>query len=316
MCTTMIIPITGKITNQERDEWITAINRKSNHFSVQAIETLTAQQREQAEIAIVANPDPTLLKKLPNLKWVQSLWAGVEQLLNAKIDSTVKIVRMTDPQLAQSMTEAVLAWSLYLHRHMPEYAAQQQQKTWSALPAKLPAECNIGVLGLGKLGAASALRLQQNDFSVKGWARTKKEIEGLDTYSAEKGLHRVLATSDILVILLPLTSETKGLIDVMAFACMQRGTSIINFARGEIIDEQDLISALDTQHIRHAVLDVFSTEPLPPTHEFWSHPSVTVLPHISAPTTVATASVIAAQNIDEYLSTGSVPTAVNPMLGY
>jgi len=160
------------------------------------------------------------------------------------------------------------------------------------------------------------LRLQQNGFSVKGWARTKKEIEGLHTYSDEKGLQHVLATSDILVLLLPLTNETKGLIDVKTFSLMQRGTSIINFARGDIIDEQNLIDALDKQHIRHAVLDVFSTEPLPHTHKFWSHPSVTVLPHISAPTTIATASVIAAKNIDEYLLSGSIPKAVDTKLGY
>jgi len=312
----MIIPITGRISQQEQNDWVTAINRSSNHFTTQPIDTLTAAQLAETEVAIVANPDPEVLNQLPNIKWVQSLWAGVEQLLSENIDSAIKIVRMTDPQLAQSMTEAVLAWSLYLHRNMPEYADQQQTKTWSALPAKLPSERHIGVLGLGKLGAASAIRLQQNGFSVKGWSRTNKEIQGLQTYSDEKGLQHVLATSDILVILLPLTNETEGLINVMKFPLMQRGTSIINFARGAIIDERDLLDALDSKHIRHAVLDVFSTEPLPKAHEFWTHPSVTVLPHISAPTTVATASVIAIENIEGFLSSGVIPKAVDVNRAY
>ena len=265
---------------------------------------------------MVANPDPAILNALPNLKWIQSLWAGVEGILGSDLKHNISIVRMTDPQMAESMSEAVLAWSLYLHRNIPQYKLLQNKNEWQQLPLKLPQDCNISVFGLGKLGTRAALRLQQNQFTVRGWSNSKKSLDGIETFYGESGLQQILSKTDIAVLLLPLTEQTNALFDKELLSKLPAGASIINFARGPIIVETDLIECLNNNHLEHAVLDVFNEEPLPAEHILWSHPQVSVLPHISAPTTVATAADIAVQNIDHYYSSGTIPTSVDRSRGY
>lgn len=277
---------------------------------------LTDSERRAAELAIVANPDPQDVAALPRLKWVQSLWAGVERLVTELPEDGPKIVRLTDPQMAETMSEAVLAWTLYLHRDMPRYARQQRQRVWLEHPLKLPEERTVGVLGLGKLGSRALARLRDHGFNVCGWSRTEKDFIGVETHHGTDGLNTVLAKSDIVVLLMPLTAETRGLINRDTLALLQEGASLINFARGPIVDDAALLEALDAGRLAHAVLDVFATEPLPEDHPYWTHPHVTVLPHISAPTIPATAAQIVAENIAAYLDTGTIPDSVNRKRGY
>ena len=311
-----VIPFSGQVDDTERDVWIEAINKQCSRASVVPIEQLSEAERNNTEIAIVASPDPANLIGLPNLKWLQSLWAGVEDLLTADINPATSIVRLTDPQLAQSMADAVLAWCLYLHHDMPQYRQQQNNRIWNPLPPPLPAECNIGIFGIGKLGAAAATRLRLNNYRVRGWSNSEKNIKGVQCFQGKDGFRRLLSDSDIAVILLPLTRYTKHLFDSGTLEQLPAGASIINFARGPVIVETDLLNQLDGGHLKHAVLDVFDGEPLTPEHPFWLHPKVTVLPHISAQTTVTTAAIIAAQNIDRYLSTGVIPACVDRSRGY
>jgi len=218
--------------------------------------------------------------------------------------------------MAESMAEAVLAWTLYLHRKMPQYRALQSQKQWQQLSLSTPQECNVSLFGLGKLGSVAALRLKQNNFTVRGWSRNEKSLDGIQTFHGSNGFDSILALTDIAVILLPLTKDTTDLFNSNAFLTMPTGASVINFARGPVINESYLLEALTSQHLHHAVLDVFDEEPLPANHAFWTHPDVTVLPHISAPTTVSTAAAITAKNIDNYLASGDIPEAVDRNKGY
>jgi glyoxylate/hydroxypyruvate reductase A len=174
----------------------------------------------------------------------------------------------------------------------------------------------IGVLGLGELGKVSAQRLAQNGFSVSGWSRNAKQVDGITCFHGEGGLTSFLDQSVILVCLLPLTMETKGLLNQQTLSRLPEGARLINFARGSIIDDDALLVMLDENHIDHAVLDVFMQEPLPVNHLYWQNASVTVLPHISAPTHPVSASDIVASNIKNFRLTGDIPPAVDPVRGY
>ncbi|WP_288960911.1 NAD(P)-dependent oxidoreductase, partial [uncultured Sulfitobacter sp.] len=164
------------------------------------------------EVAIVANPDPEQLQNMPNLKWVQSLWAGVENLVHTLPDE-VAVVRMTDPQLAKTMAEAVLTMTLYLHRDLPKYAEQQLDAVWEQHTLTLPEDRIVGILGLGALGRAACGTLSLNGFDVLGWSRSLRSIPDVRCYFGDDGLAELLSIADIVVILLPLTNETKGLLD-------------------------------------------------------------------------------------------------------
>ncbi len=312
-----VVPFVSSASPDERQSWREALPKALDGIAeVKLFEDLTEDQRSEARVAIVANPDPANVAALPNLVWVQSLWAGVERLMGELPANGPKIVRLTDPQMAETMSEAVLAWTLYLHRGMPRYIAQQRQKVWQDHVLERPQERTVGVLGLGKLGAAAALRMKANGFNVLGWSRTEKSIEGIACRHGRAGLLEVLGQSDFIVLLMPLTDETRGLLGQDELSACKKGASIINFARGPIIDTAALINKLDNGPLGHAVLDVFDEEPLPPSSPLWDHDKVTVLPHISAPTIISTASRIVADNIGRYYEDGTVPPAVDRDRGY
>lgn len=271
--------------------------------------------RAAARVAVVANPDPAEVAALPNLVWVQSLWAGVEKLVGA-FDRPLPIVRLVDREMARTMAEAVLAWTYYLQRDMPTYARQQRERTWQPHPYRKPSETTVGLLGLGALGLAAAERLVGAGFSVVGWSRTPKDADGLDVAHGLDALPQMLGRCDILVCLIPLTPETRGLINAARLAALRPGASLINFARGPIVVTADLIAALDRGHLGHAVLDVFDAEPLPAESPLWSHPAVTVLPHVSGPTDMDSAAATVAANLRAYRRSGQPPAGIDPARGY
>ncbi len=312
----MTISFVGQVPEEERDDWIKRLSDLLPEENIQAFEDLTDEEKETVEIAVVANPEPAKLEALPKLKWIHSVWAGVERMMAELAHIDVPIVRLIDPELSRVMGEAVLAWTYYLHRDMPKYRTGQQKKIWVQHPYTHPRDINVTLLGLGALGLEASQRLKSAGFQVNGWSRNLKDVEGVSCYSGDDGLKEVLGKTDILVSLLPLTAQTRGLLNVDKLSLLKSGVGIINFARGPIIVDQDLISLLDSGHISHAVLDVFETEPLPNENPFWEHTSVTVLPHISAPSDVASASVIVAGNIESYRKTGNVPASANWSKGY
>ena len=281
-----------------------------------AFRDMSAEQRLQAEVAIVANPDPADVAQLPNIGWIHSLWAGVERLVAELGPEAAPIVRLVDPELARAMADAVLAWTFYLHRDMPAYRAAQEKADWAPRDYRHPRDVTVGLLGLGELGKAAADRLKGAGFNVIGWSRSPKIFGTIEMVSGEGGFERILGVADILVCLMPLTAETRGMLDARRFAAMKPGAAIINFARGPIIVDADLIAALDAGHLSHAVLDVFAQEPLPAPSPFWAHPAITVLPHISGPTDRFTAAGIVAANIRQWRQTGQLPKTIDIKAGY
>ena len=314
----MNIPIAfiSQVSQESQNAWLEAIKKALPKEDILSYDNLTEAQRGIVDLAIVADPDPKKLKSLPALKWVQSLWAGVEKMTAQLGDVPFKLVRLEDPEMALKMAEAVVAWVLYLHRDMPLYAHQQRQKIWKEQKHTRAGGRHIGLIGLGHLGKEAAMALLRQHFEVSGWSRSQKKIDGMICYAGEDGLLGMLSKVDIAVCLIPLTSQTRHLINHERLNAMPAGAQIINFARSGIMDMDALLTVLDQGHIKHAVLDVFDKEPLPSSSPLWSHSGVTVLPHISGPTNLETASQIVAKNIQHYRATNEIPDCVDMVRGY
>ena len=310
------IALVTRMDREEEQSWLNILVRAMPEERILPFRDLTQEERRLAEIAIVANPDPADVAALPGLSWIHSLWAGVERLVMELGGTAPPIVRLVDPELARVMAEAVLAWTYYLQRDMPAYRQSQIERRWQQLDYRHPGETTVGLLGLGALGTQAAERLLNAGFSVQGWSRSTKSDERFACLTGEEGLRALLATSDIVVCLVPLTAETRGLLDADRFNSMRPGTSVINFARGAVVVTDDLIAALDRGQLSHAVLDVFEREPLDEASPLWLHDKVTVLPHISAPTNPATAAKIVARNIETWRQQGILPATVDRGRGY
>ncbi|MEL6798547.1 MAG: glyoxylate/hydroxypyruvate reductase A [Pseudomonadota bacterium] len=228
-------------------------------------------------------------------KAVLNLWAGVEDVVH---NTTLKIplCRMVEPGMTQGMVEWVMGHVLRHHLGMDAHVLGQDG-VWRTETPPLAHQRTVGMLGLGKLGTACATALAGLGFDVAGWARSAKQIDGVATFTGEEGLERVLARSQIIVLLTPLTPQTETLINAARLAAMPQGAVILNPGRGGLIDDAALLAALDTGQIAHATLDAFRVEPLPADHPYWAHPRVTVTPHIASATRKETASQSIAENI-------------------
>ena len=313
---TSIIPIISQLPESQQQDWLDQLNEALPEERFVLAETLTQNIRNKIDIAITADPNPKVLQSFPNLNWVHSLWAGIENLMEIAREQDFKIVRLVDPELASTMAESVLTWVLFLHRKIPTYALQQQHKIWQQHSHDRSTKCNIGILGMGELGRASAIQLNQNKFRVLGWSQSPKEIDHIDCYHGKDGLTKMLPQCQILVCLLPLTRNTNGLICEKLLVLLPDNASFINFSRGPIVNTADLLTRLKSNSLYHAVLDVFEQEPLPITSELWNNNRVTILPHVAATTNRATAVQIIAKNICEYRSKGCLDSFVNLERGY
>jgi len=311
-----------KMDIETQQNWLEAFSGLLPQENIVLEHQLTDKEALNIELAIVANPDLETLERFPNLIWVQSLWAGVESLvegvkqLNQQKQTQTKLVRLIDPQLANTMAEAVLTWTLYLHRNIPEYIRQQSNKIWKEIPCATAQNVRVSILGAGELGQASMQRLLQNNYQVNSWSRTHKEFKGATHYSGDDGLITLLQNTDILVCLLPLTKETYKLLNKQSLSHLPHGAKLINFARGGIVEHDDVLVLLDNKHISHAVLDVFEKEPLPTNNALWEHPYISILPHISATTNLQSASQVVASNILKFREDGSIPNSVDLNKGY
>jgi glyoxylate/hydroxypyruvate reductase A len=229
-------------------------------------------------------------------KAVLNLWAGVERIVGLP-GLTQALCRMVDPALTEGMVEYVVGHVLRHHLGMDRHILNQDGVWRHERVPPIARERRVTMLGLGALGAACGQALARLNFPVVGWSRTPKQVPGITCLSGVDGLEAALRGAQIVVLLLPLTAETENLLDAEAIGLMARGGVVINPGRGPLIDDDALISALDSGQLAHATLDVFRTEPLPPEHPFWAHPKVTVTPHIAADTRPASASRVIAENV-------------------
>lgn len=232
---------------------------------------------------------PDLIAALPNLEILFSIGAGVDQLDLGMVPAHVRVVRMIEPGITTTMAQYIVMAALALHRDLPFYLAEQRAGRWSQRDVLLCSERTIGFLGLGELARASLAALTPLGFNLLGWSRSGAEIEGVECHAGAQGLDAFLPRCDILVCLLPLTDETRGILCRSLFDRLPRGACVINAARGGHLVAQDLCDALDLGQLSAAFLDVADPEPLPHGHPFHSHPAIFLTPHIAGVTRRETA---------------------------
>jgi glyoxylate/hydroxypyruvate reductase len=257
---------------------------------------ITTDADEAIDVALVATPPKGILKKLGRVKLIQSLWMGVEGLLaDPDYPKGVPLARLVDPGMVAAMSETVLAHVLDWHRRHNQYRVQQRAREWTRLTQYLASDRTIGLLGLGELGSDAARHLVPLGFNVLGWSRRPKQVDGVKCYT---DLSEMLPRCDAVVCLLPLTPQTRGILNASTFAKMKRKACLINLARGAHVVKADLLAALDSGQLSQAYLDVFEREPLPQDDALWTHAKVNITPHSAALTEPRTAVPKIVENVE------------------
>jgi glyoxylate/hydroxypyruvate reductase A len=238
---------------------------------------------QQIDYFVGFRPPHGFLKGLPRIKAIFSLGAGVDGFLrDPEFPRHLPVVRFVDETLQREMAQYVTMHILIVHRMQRQFDAAQKESLWKQrMLARPTREVRVGILGLGDIGAVTAERLMMFDFQVIGWSRTKKDVPGVKSFAGPQELPPFLAQCDFLVCMLPLTPETEGILNAKLLAGLPQGAWLINVGRGGHGNEADILAALDSGQLGGAVLDVFQSEPLPPDSPFWTHPKVTVTPHIA-----------------------------------
>ncbi|MGI9304805.1 MAG: 2-hydroxyacid dehydrogenase [Gammaproteobacteria bacterium] len=236
----------------------------------------------EIDIALVWRPPAGELKRFRNLEAIVALGAGVDQILSDPELPDVPLARIIDPMLTFAMTEYVLLAVLRYHRGFDRCEREQREKRWSFAPPPDAHERCVGVMGLGELGGDAARKLAAHGFQVRGWSRSEKQIDDVVCFHGDEQLEAFLCSTEILICLLPLTHSTRGIVNSRTLKLLPRGAYFINPSRGDLVNELDLIAALNNGQLAGATLDVFSTEPLPAESPLWTHPNVLVTPHIAS----------------------------------
>ena len=294
----MNVLLTGQWPEDECALWRTALAAAMPEARWLDAEAARREGRA-VRAAVVANPASGVLAGWPGVELVQSLWAGVDRLLaDNSVPAHLLIARMVDPALGAAMAETALWATLSLHRGFFNYQRQQSDGQWRQMAQRRAEDVCVLLLGLGEMGRAVASRIGALGYRVLGWRlRPGAVIEGVAQHDGESALWPLLSRADVVINLLPLTPETRGLLNRRFFAAMPRTAAVVNLARGAHVVDDDLLQALDQGQLRHAVLDVFHTEPLPLEHRYWGHAGVTLLPHVAALTDARSASAVVAMNL-------------------
>jgi glyoxylate/hydroxypyruvate reductase A len=252
--------------------------------------------RASVRYALSWRHPPGALEGLPNLRVILSLGAGVDHLFADPALPDKPIVRVVDPDLTNRMSEWVVMHALLHLRQLRRYESQQRERIWADDDEQPKAsDIEIGVLGLGVMGKDAVTKLKALGFKVAGWSASPKSLPGVTCFSGPDGLTRMLAQTDMAVVLLPLTEATRGIVTASLLSQLKKdgplgGPILINAGRGGLQIEADILAALDSGALKGASLDVFEREPLPKGSRLWSHPAVYVSPHnaaISSPKAIA-----------------------------
>lgn len=251
----------------------------------------------KVEYLIAWQVPPKFLAELPRLKVLFSSGAGIDHLDLSAVPAHLPVVRMVEPGIINGMVEYVSLAVLALHRDFFDYAQAKAARSWTPLEVPPASSRTIGVMGMGSLGCAVLERLATYGFRLRGWNRSPRDMDGVETFAGADQLQPFLEGCNVLICLLPLTPATTGLLNRKLFSALPAGAALINVGRGPHLVDADLLDALDSGHLSRAILDVTDPEPLPPEHPFWAHPRVFLTPHVASMTQPGTAAPILLENV-------------------
>ncbi len=255
----------------------------------------------EIDFVLAWKPPDGLFRQLPNLEAVSSLGAGVDALIdNPEIPDGVEIGRLAGPRLAANMAAYLVSVVVARWKRLPDFAEDQRARRWNQWAPEQPPV--IGLLGTGEMGRRTAAAFGELDFPVHGYSRSGRGTANLTMHSGTRGLHELAGASDCLINLLPLTPETRDILDADLFSLMREGSTLINVGRGEHLVEDDLLAGLDRNRPGCAVLDVFRDEPLPQDHPFWDHPRIFITPHCASITLTREAAELAVESYRRVLA--------------
>lgn len=235
-----------------------------------------------AQMAACWFPLPGSLGELENLQVIHSIAAGIDHLAHDPSCPDLPVCRVVDPGHRQGMTEYVRWAVIHYHRGFDQVLAQQPTQRWERPPQRAAGQFKVGVMGLGSLGSAIALDLAAAGYDVRGWARSDKQLDGVQTFAGDPALPPFLDGVELLINLLPLTDATRGILGAATFNRLADGAALVNCGRGAHLNIDDLACALAQGKLRGALLDVFEQEPLPADHRLWTLPGVTITPHMAS----------------------------------
>lgn len=270
------------IRNDDKtDRWIKAFREADP--TIEVFDYARPHPKAAVTMAAVWKHPKGSLAEYPNLTAVHGLGAGVDFILeDPDLRPEWPVLRVTDPYLAADMAEYILAQVLAYLRQLPEYQTDKTNAIWAPRPYRRIGDVTVGLMGLGTLGRAAARLLTDAGFRCSGWTRHSKPEVDFPVFSGPQGMSPFLASSDVLVCLLPLTPQTRGILNREVFASLPQGAYLMNVARGPLLVEAHLLEALENGKLSGACLDVFAQEPLPGTHPFWKHRAIQITPHIAS----------------------------------
>ena len=268
------------LSNISPEPWVESLKKELPD----AIVSVWKPGSPSADYAIVWDPPQQFIDEQSDLKALFNIGAGVDNLLQLSLPSSLKVVRLEDTGMSVEMSEYVCHAVIRYFREFKQHETNKQLGKWSYRKTKTRNDFTIGVMGLGTLGMQVVKTLQMFQYPINGYSRNLKEIEGVNCFSGEHGLTEFLNNTRVLVNLLPLTAETENIMNYDTLSKLQKGGYVINVARGKHLVDDDLLKLIDIGHLSGATLDVFRTEPLSVNHPFWQHPKITITPHTAART--------------------------------
>jgi glyoxylate/hydroxypyruvate reductase len=274
------------------------------------------EDKASVQHALVWKPPLGFFADYPNLALVVNLGAGVDALLGRSDLPDVPITRLSDPKMSRMMAGYVLFAVTRHARSIPSFERAQRQRRWHYIHPRDPETIGVGILGLGELGLAAALECARQGYRVQGWSNTLKTAAGIQTFAGLQALPAILGGNDIVVCMLPQTSQTKGLLNAERLAMLKRGAAFVNVSRGSIVDELALIEALRSGHVAEATLDVFAAEPLPESSPLWDMDNVLITPHLASIALPRSAALQIGENVRRLRAGQPLLSRVDPRRGY
>ena len=271
---------------------------------------------QDADVAVCWNAPAGVYAEMPALKMIHSIAAGVDNVVAGQDTRSLPVCRVVDPGLVKGMIEYVLWAVLTFHRKLDMALANQREGKWDRPPQAASDQCRVGIMGAGNLGSAIARKLCDMGYQVGVWSRSPRDIEGAQTFAGPDQFKAFLAQSEILICLLPLTDETRGILSKDTFDALPHGAAIINCGRGEHLVVPDLLAALASGQLRGAVLDVFAKEPLAADDPLWRMPGVIITPHMASMASQGVVATQIADNINRLAAGQPLHNEVDMQRGY